>query len=84
MPGLNTCRLCRKASYEDHRYPMVKYGVRHNAHADCALRKWGAAFFGRLTPWQLTQFPVLAASETGLLEALRAAIAARPYGRPRR
>jgi hypothetical protein len=76
---MNTCRFCQKASYEDHKYPMVKYGVRHYAHADCALKARGAAFFARLTPWQLTTFPALAAFETDLLDALRAAIAERPY-----
>lgn len=74
----NTCRLCKKADYEPHKYPMIRYAVRHNAHADCALRRWGKEFFARLTPWQLKQFPALAAHECGLLPTLVDAIEERP------
>jgi hypothetical protein len=79
MSHYATCRLCKKAEFESHQFPMIKYGVRHSAHADCALAKWGMKFFDRLTPWQLTQFPVLAAVEAGLMGELRKAAAARPY-----
>jgi hypothetical protein len=78
MTHISTCRLCKKASFDAHKYPMIKYGVRHSAHADCALGKWGVEFFDRLTPWQLTQFPALAAYDAGLLDKLGEAIAARP------
>ena len=74
----HTCRLCHKANFEDHKYPMIHYSTRHNVHADCALKRWGAEFFERLTPWQLRQFPALAAIEAGLLDTLREAIARHP------
>lgn len=70
---MNTCRVCGLTNL-DHtgsRYPLIKYGVRHYAHADCALRKWGKDFFLRLSRWQASQFPALAAAEFGLLDALR-------------
>lgn len=77
--NFNTCRVCGKCTYEKHKYPMIRYGTRHNAHADCGLQRDGAAFFAKLTPYQLHTFPALAAIDAGMLDALRAAIAARPY-----
>ena len=65
--NMNTCRLCGNTEYVR---PLIKYGVRHYAHADCALQKWGAAFFDRLKDWQLGQFPALTANKYGLLPAL--------------
>lgn len=76
----NTCRLCKKAGYEPHKYPMIKYSTRHYVHADCALGRWGDSFFGRLTPWQLSQFPALAAFDAGLLENLRSHIESQHKG----
>lgn len=61
----NTCRFCKDWKDEGH-YPMVKYGVRHYAHADCALKAKGAEFFDRLSEHQLSQFPYFAAKEAGL------------------
>ena len=76
---LNTCRFCKKAGYEPHRYGMLKYGPRHWAHADCALKKHGGNFFAKLTPYQLSVFPAFAAINASLGEELRQAIEARPY-----
>ena len=62
---MNTCRLCH-----GYRGSLIKYGVRHYAHADCGLQRWGAAFFDRLHDWQLKQFPYFAAKKAGLAEEL--------------
>jgi hypothetical protein len=62
-----TCRVCKKGEEER---ALVKYAARHYAHARCALRKWGAAFFDRLTPWQLEQFSFTAALHEGLQDEL--------------
>lgn len=67
---LNTCRLCRRTSYDRHRYPLIKYGPRHYAHADCGLRKWGKDFFVKLPRHELEAFPALAAADAGLLDHL--------------
>lgn len=67
---MNTCRLCR-----DWHGTLVKYGVRHYAHPECALTRWGAAFFEKLSPWQLRQFPVLVAHKHNVLLALEEGIA---------
>lgn len=61
---LNICRFCKKYGDEGN-YKLVKYGVRHYAHADCGLKAKGVAFFDSLTDWQCTQFPALAAHDAG-------------------
>lgn len=71
---INTCRVCHEMT-SGH---LIKYGVRHYAHPACALRRWGAAFFDRLLPWQLENFPALAASEVGLYDELVRQIKLRP------
>lgn len=63
---MNTCRFCKEQTDAE----LVKYGVRHYAHADCAMKEVGAAFFDRLTPWQATQFPYFAARRAGHEAAL--------------
>jgi hypothetical protein len=63
---MNTCRFCKNHDQDQ----LVKYGVRHYAHAKCGLKAMGAAFFDRLTPWQATQFPYFAAKDAGLEQAL--------------
>ena len=68
---MNTCRLCGKSEWT-HNSTMIKYGVRHYAHPDCALRKWGAAFFDRILPWQARNFPYLIAVDFGVEKALKA------------
>lgn len=74
MIDTHICRLCGKAGYEHHKYPLIKYSTRHYAHADCALAKWGAVFFNRLTSRQASLFPALAAIEAGVVDALKARI----------
>lgn len=65
---MGTCRVCKNE--EASRGPLIKYSVRHYAHADCALAKWGAGFFDRLTSFQLSQFPFHSAQRAGLLGEL--------------
>lgn len=68
---MNTCRLCKgtdEHDYENGR--LIKYAVRHHAHAGCGLRRWGAGFFDRLRPWQITTFPYLLAYRLGFGQEL--------------
>lgn len=65
---MNGCRLCTNAPIVSKYGDPIKYGVRHYAHAECGLRRWGAAFFDRLQPWQLANFPLMAAFEFGVVE----------------
>ena len=67
-----SCRLCGSGEEaETDKGSLVRYGVRHSAHAACGLAKWGSGFFGRLSLWPLEQFPALFAHRAGLLEALK-------------
>lgn len=63
------CRVCKQTADTS---DLVKYAVRHYAHAECALKKWGAAFFDRLTPWQCGNFPYLIAAKYGVANELQA------------
>lgn len=65
----STCRLCEK--WEG---PKVRYGIRHYAHADCGLKKWGSLFFDKLSLHELNNFPALTASKHGQLKNLAARI----------
>lgn len=68
---MSTCRICTKADWnETEKGPLVKYGVRHYVHAECALKRWGSTFFTRLTLWQLDQFPAIYAKQAGLYDDL--------------
>lgn len=68
---MNTCRFCKKDEDEGN-FPLIKYGVRHYAHADCGLKAKGAEFFDNLTDWQCTQFPYIAAKKAGVANVLEA------------
>jgi hypothetical protein len=68
---MSQCRVCKDDSEER---GMIHYAVRHYAHPVCALNKWGAAFFDRLTLWQCAQFPYLAAVNAGFEKELKAKI----------
>lgn len=70
---MSACRLCDVYTGQ-----LIKYGVRHYAHPECGLKKWGAAFFDRLTPWQLSRFPVIPAKEAGLYDELARRVLANP------
>jgi hypothetical protein len=75
---MSTCRFCGKDDREDeHGLKLIKYGVRHYAHPDCALKAKGAGFWTLLHDWQLESFPALAAARAGLFESLREAIRGR-------
>ncbi len=70
---MTTCRVCGDHEQHSKKGPLVQYAVRHYAHAECAMTKWGAAFFDRLTPWVAGHvFPVLYAMRAGYLDALKA------------
>jgi hypothetical protein len=71
-----TCRLCGDWHEDTAKGALIRYGVRHNAHADCALKKWGAQFFDRLHAWQIENFPALIAARHGLFDELGAQIRA--------
>jgi hypothetical protein len=69
-----TCRLCDK-SQETER--LIKYAVRHYAHPSCALTRWGATFFDRLSLHELENFPALLAEHFKLSRELLTALEAK-------
>jgi hypothetical protein len=60
---VNTCRFCGR--YNE---PLIKYGVRHYAHAACAFEKLGAAFLDRINPSRLGELPYFELEKRGLLK----------------
>ena len=62
---MSTCRICKSSDG-----PLIKYGVRHYAHAACGLNKFGATFFDRLSDWQLDKFPAIVAIRAGMFNTL--------------
>ncbi len=43
---MNTCRLCGNDDFSGD--PLIKYGVRHYVHAECAFKKWGESFLDKI------------------------------------
>jgi hypothetical protein len=73
----HTCRVCGHAEYESgcinvSKFPFVRYGKRHWAHADCGMTKWGMGFLARLSESAFMSFPALACQAAGLPGALNA------------
>lgn len=70
IPEYRHCQVCKQGCNSD---ALIKYSVRHYAHPECAMKKWGSAFFDRLTPWQCAhRFPYLVAAKAGHSKALEA------------
>lgn len=60
---MSTCRFCK---LPEQRAKLIKYGVRHYAHAKCGFDAKGKAFIDALTDWQCySQMPYRAAVEAG-------------------
>jgi hypothetical protein len=57
------CRFCKKSEDSSR---LLKYEVRHYAHAKCGLAAQGVAFLDHFTDWQCTQFPYFAALGHGV------------------
>jgi hypothetical protein len=68
---MSTCRFCKEDSGT-----LLKYEVRHYAHAKCLLDAKGAAAFDYFLPWQLeNQWPYLPIVKAGLVKEFEARIA---------
>lgn len=67
---LKTCRFCGMSNFE-HRHPAahsawVKYGIRANAHLQCAVAKQGESFIRKLATHKLLSLPVLEIKDLGM------------------
>lgn len=75
MDLLRTCRFCQMSNY-DYRHPAVhsawvRYGVRANAHLQCAVARQGEAFLRKLPTYKLKALPILELKDLGMLGVLR-------------
>lgn len=67
--NFRVCRFCKGDEGT-----LLKYSVRHYAHAQCGLEARGGAFLDNFTDWQLAcQFPYLVAKRFGVEGILDAA-----------
>lgn len=74
---MNTCRFCKEYGNN-----LLKYEVRHYAHAKCLLDAKGARAFDYFSRWQLErQWPFIPVVEAGLEAAFRARLASLPNDR---
>lgn len=68
-PAWGRCRFCKESSPQSE---MVKYGVRHHAHAVCLYQHRGIGALDELHPWQLRHLPIVALMGAGVsLEKVR-------------
>lgn len=56
----NNCRLCKD---RDTYRPVFRYALRHYAHAECGLAKWGSEFLRKLSRHELRRIPFQAMDE---------------------
>ncbi len=63
------CRFCKQSAPQSE---MMKYGVRHHAHAVCLYHRQGIEAINALHTWQLRHLPVVAMMGAGVtLEQVR-------------
>ena len=65
---------CRFCTMWDPKVPLIKYGVRHYAHAECFLRRKGIAGLKGLSLYQLETFPIMTVLKVGIAPILSAII----------
>lgn len=53
----HTCRLCD--DNDPHR-PLFRFGIRHYAHAECGLEKWGSEFVRMIPRYEIGALPYCA------------------------
>ena len=73
--SLNQCRLCHRWECSVETGPMLKYGVRHYAHARCGFVRWGVDWFNKQPRWVMEQFPYFTAKALGIEKYLRERLA---------
>ena len=68
-PAWGQCRFCMETAPQS---KMVKYGVRHHAHAVCLYQHRGIEAIDALHTWQLRHLPIVAMMGVGVtLEQVR-------------
>lgn len=83
MKHIHICRICKWSEVDGNgphvkgmprisKFPFIRYGARHWAHADCGMKKHGMKFLEGLSTGQLERFPVMACVAAGLPGAIAA------------
>ncbi len=68
-PAWGRCRFCKESAPQSE---MVRYGVRHHAHAVCLYQHRGIEAIDELHTWELRHLPVVAMMGAGVtLEQVR-------------
>lgn len=62
-PAWGRCRFCGQSAPQSE---MVKYGVRHHAHAVCLYQRRGIGAIDALHTWQLRHLPIVAMMGAGV------------------
>lgn len=69
-PAWGQCRFCKETTLQSN---MVKYGMRHHAHAVCLYQHRDIEAIDALHTWQLRHLPIVALMGVGVtLEQVRA------------
>ena len=63
VPEWGRCRFCKETAQQSE---MVKYGVRHHAHAVCLYQHRGIGALDALHTWQLRHLPIVAMLGAGV------------------
>lgn len=62
-PAWGRCRFCKESTLQSE---MVKYGVRHHAHAVCLYQHRGIKAIDELHTWQLRHLPIVTMMSAGV------------------
>ncbi len=62
-----TCRICKELVDPKHE---VKYSVRHYAHPECFIRKFGAEIVTMLPMWKLELLPYKPLQDAGIMQVV--------------
>lgn len=63
IPPWAQCRFCKETAPQSE---MMKYGVRHHAHAVCLYQHRGIEAIDALHTWQLRHLPIVAMMGAGV------------------
>ena len=63
VPAWGQCRFCKETAPQSE---LVKYGVRHHAHAVCLYQRQGIGALDELHTWQLRHLPIVALMGAGV------------------
>lgn len=74
-PNFNNCRLCGEWECSHLTGPMLKYSVRHYAHARCGCSRWGVEWLDKQPTWIVQDLPWTLVATLGIEWYVRGRIA---------